>query len=99
MQLHLRDRLHPRRPVVLQIADALLLALAADALVEVDGFSNALFERKTARSQRLRTCGCRLQWGLPAQVSGQSFSILSALTHIIPVPIGADRNLCRLVPK
>ena len=37
--------------------------------------------------------------GLALQVSGQSFSILSCLTHIMPVPMGAERNLCRLVPK
>ena len=38
-------------------------------------------------------------WGSALEVSGQIFSILSRLTHIMPVPMGAERNLCRLVPK
>src|SRR5277367_891586 len=54
MQLHARHLAHARRPVVLQVEDALLLALGADALVKVDGFTNALFYGKTARSQHFK---------------------------------------------
>ena len=27
------------------------------------------------------------------------FDLVRLCTHIMPVPMGADRNLCRLVPK
>ena len=35
------------------------LRLRADAFVEIDGLADALFERKTARAEGLRICGCR----------------------------------------
>ena len=91
--------LHARGPVVLQIADALLLALAADAFVEIDGFADALLEREAARANvfELADVGAVRDWS--CRSSGQSFSILSCFTHIMPVPMGAERNLCRLVPK
>ncbi len=47
MQLHLRHRLHPRGPVILEISNALLLALAPDAFMKVDRLADALFEGET----------------------------------------------------
>ena len=51
MQFYLLCFLHARSPVILQIANAFFLALGADALVEVDGLADALFQRKTARAE------------------------------------------------
>src|ERR1700722_9119333 len=51
VQLYLGDLLHAAGPVVFQIADALLLPLAADSLMEVDRFSNALLQREAPRAQ------------------------------------------------
>ena len=99
MQLDLGISLDARGPVVLQIADALLLALGADALVEVDGFADALLEREAARAEGFELADIGAVRSRPLQVSGQIFSILSCLIHIMPVPMGAERNLCRLVPK
>ena len=53
MQLHACGLAHTCRPVVLQVEDALLLALRADGLVKVDRFANALLDGKTARPKRL----------------------------------------------
>ncbi len=53
MQLHSGNVLHPRRPVVLQIEDALLLASGADGLVKVDRLADALLDGKAACAQRL----------------------------------------------
>src|ERR1700733_4359063 len=54
MQLHSRGLAHARRPVVLQIEDALLLSFRTDGFMKVDRFSNALFDRKAARSKRFK---------------------------------------------
>ena len=51
---------------------------------------------RVPRSSNLRMSPER---GLSLQTSGQIFSILSDWIHSMPVPMGAERNLCRLVPK
>src|SRR5580658_1455243 len=51
MQLDLRNLLRARGPVVLEIANALFLALAPDTLVEVDRLADALFQREAARAE------------------------------------------------
>src|SRR5579871_434369 len=54
MQLHPGNVFHPRRPVVLQIKNALLLTLRSNRLMEIDRLSNALLDGEAARSQRLK---------------------------------------------
>src|SRR5579863_2892268 len=98
MQFHLGASLGARSPVVLEISDARLLPRRADAVVEVERFPDALFDGEAARAQVFEFANVgRTRFVVAHQ--RPDFSIFSDWIQSMPVPMGADRNLCRLVPK
>src|ERR1700728_3372773 len=93
MQLHLRRLGHARGPVILQVVNTLLFALAADALVEIDRLADALLDGKAARAQRLElpdVGAARLT------VAGERPYLLN-LVLLYPQHSGADRRGEKLV--
>ena len=98
MQLDFGNRLHARGPVVLQVADAVFLAFGADTVVEVYGFSDPLLNGEAARAERLKLANVVAAGLAVAGERPYLLKIFSRLIHNIPLPMGAERNLCRLVP-
>ena len=81
MQLYAWNLAHTRRPVVLQIKDALLLAPGADGLVKVDGFSNALFDGKAARSKHFKLANVAAVWVPGAGQRPELFDLVRSDPH------------------
>jgi len=59
VELDLGDRLNPRGPVIFEVADTIFFALGADAVVEVDGFADALLDREAARAEGFKFADVR----------------------------------------